>query len=286
MSPSRVDKILWNDFELDFSHHCAVMGILNLTSDSFSDGGLYQDIDAAVAHGMEMAGYGADIIDIGPESSRPGSKRLSAEVQTARAVPVIKQLAGSVNIPISIDTYDASVARAAIEAGASIINDITAGDCEGMFELAAEKKVPIILMHMQGSPEKMQESPVYGDVTSEVLGFLLDRAVKAEEKGVDRNLIILDPGIGFGKTIEHNLALIRDLDKFVESGYAVLLGASRKRFIGQITGKEKACDRVAGTVATSVLAQIAGVQIVRVHDVQENLDALKVAGRILNCDKS
>jgi dihydropteroate synthase len=280
----RIDKMTFSGFTLDFTRRCAVMGILNVTGDSFSDGGLYNDTASAVARGIEMAAMGADIIDIGPESSRPGSKRLSANEQISRAIPVIERLAAEVDIPLSIDTYDPAVARAAIEAGASIINDITAGGRKGMFELAAEKQSPIILMHMQGTPETMQQKPSYDNVVNEVYDFLLSRAHLAVERGVKKEHIIIDPGVGFGKTIEHNLQLLRNLDKFTSSGYAVLLGASRKGFIGQITGREKPSERAAGTVATTLKAYYAGVQIIRVHDIAENIDALKIAACIENKD--
>lgn len=280
MSKPRVQEIKWADSKLDFSNRCAVLGILNVTDDSFSNDGLYSDVDAAVARGVEMVANGADIIDIGAESSRPGSKRVCASKQIERVVPVIERLAVKVDVPISIDTYDAQVAKAALDAGASMINDITAGADEDMFELAAGRSVPLVLMHIKGTPENMQDAPTYDDVVGEVFGFLLERAQKAIDAGVDGSMIILDPGIGFGKTIEHNLALLANLERFVESGYAVLLGASRKWFIGQITGRDVACERVAGTIATSVAAQNAGVQIIRVHDVAENLDAVKMAAKI------
>jgi dihydropteroate synthase len=276
----KVVQIPMPGFKLDFSRRSAVMAILNVTDDSFSDGGLYYDTDKALAAGLQMAQLGADIIDIGPESSRPGSGRISPSVAIRRSRPVIERLRDKLEIPMSIDTYDASVAEAAIKAGASMINDISAGADPGMFELAAKMNTPIVLMHMKGTPENMQKSPVYENVVDEVLEFLLERADRAIKAGVDRKLIIIDPGIGFGKTLEHNLLLLRNLDRFVGAGFAVLVGASRKGFIGELTGRRIAAQRAAGTIATSIAAQNAGVGIVRVHDVADNLDALKVAAMI------
>ncbi|MHC5100902.1 MAG: dihydropteroate synthase, partial [Planctomycetota bacterium] len=219
------DIVEWPSGKLDFSGGAIVMGILNVTPDSFSDGGQFDDVDRAVAHGIEMTRQGAAIIDIGPESSRPGSDPVSVEDQIARAVPIIEQLSAKIDIPISIDTTNPTVAKAALDAGAAIINDITALADEAMAKLAAERQVPVILMHMQGTPQIMQIDPQYDDVVTEVLRFLLERARIAEEAGIAREHLILDPGIGFGKTTEHNLQLLRELEVICDQGYRVLIGA-------------------------------------------------------------
>jgi dihydropteroate synthase len=266
----------WGKWKLDFSDGCLVMGILNVTPDSFSDGGDFFDTDKAVARGLEMAKAGAAIIDVGPESSRPGSERTAAEEQIKRAIPVIEGLAKVIDVPISIDTYDADVAEAALRAGAVIINDITACGDERMRALAVREDVPVVLMHMQGEPSTMQKEPMYDDVVGEVLEFLVERAGLLEKAGLGREKIFIDPGIGFGKTTEHNLELLRNIDKFIQTGYKVLVGTSRKRFIGELTGKQNPQERVFGTAATVALCAAAGVSIVRVHDVQEMIDVVKV----------
>jgi dihydropteroate synthase len=274
------DILKWSTGKLDFSGGAIVMGILNVTPDSFSDGGQFSDVERAVAHGLEMALQGAAMIDIGPESTRPGSESVSVEDQIARAVPVIRQLSLQIEIPISIDTRIPEVARAAVEAGAAIINDITALEDEAMVALVAEKKVPIILMHKQGMPLTMQADPQYDDVVTEVSEYLISRAKKAEKAGIPKERIILDPGIGFGKTTEHNLQLLNQLDRLCDLGYRTLVGASRKRFIGQITGKERPADRIFGTAATTAIAVNKGASIIRVHDVAETVDVVKVSNAI------
>jgi dihydropteroate synthase len=200
--------------------------------------------------------------------------------QIKRVVPVIRALAERINVPISIDTYNIEVAKAALEAGAAMINDITALSDEHMAELAAEHKVPVVLMHMQGSPATMQLEPEYDNVVSEVLQFLLDRARKAEDFGIPRKRIFIDPGIGFGKTLEHNLLLLKSLDKFVKTGYRVLVGTSRKSFISAITGRGKSSERIFGTAATVALCAMAGVSIVRAHDVAEMIEVIKIINAI------
>ena len=274
------DILTWSGGRLDFSSGCIVMGILNVTPDSFSDGGQFLDVAAAVDHGVEMARSGAAIIDIGPESTRPGSRPISAEEQINRAIPVIEKLAARIDMPISIDAKDPDVAAAALDAGASIINDITALADERMANLAADRQVPVILMHMLGEPETMQQAPHYDDVVAEVLGFLLDRARYAESCGINREMVFIDPGIGFGKSFEHNIELLGKLDRFVASGYRVLLGTSRKRFIGQLTGKENPPDRIFGTAATVAFAAVKGVSIVRVHDVAQMMDVVRTANAL------
>ncbi|MHC4115905.1 MAG: dihydropteroate synthase [Planctomycetota bacterium] len=277
---SEEDIVEWPTGRLDFSAGCLVMGILNVTPDSFSDGGEFFETGQAVEHGLQMVEDGAAIIDVGGESTRPGSASVSAGEQIARVVPVIEGLSAKADVSISIDTCDFDVARAALDAGAAILNDITALGDERIGELAAEKQVPVVLMHMRGTPETMQIEPRYDDVVAEVLDFLLDRAERAERMGVARNMIFIDPGIGFGKTLEHNLLLLRNIDKFVVSGYRLLVGTSRKSFIGKITGREGPAERIYGTASTVALCAAAGVSIVRVHDVAEMMDVVTVANRI------
>lgn len=256
------------------------MGILNVTPDSFSDGGRFLDTGKAVSHGVQMASDGAAIIDVGGESTRPGSAAVSPQEQIARVVPVIRQLREQVGVPISIDACRSDVANAALEAGAAMINDITALSDERMGELAAEWEVPIVLMHMLGTPATMQVEPKYDDVAGEVLDFLLARAGRAEKLGISRDRIFIDPGIGFGKTLEHNLILLRSLDKFVACGYRVLVGTSRKSFIGKITGREDPTQRSFGTAAAVALCVMAGVSVVRVHDVAEMADVVKIVSAV------
>jgi dihydropteroate synthase len=282
VQPPLPNIVEWPTGRLDFSAGPLVMGILNVTPDSFSDGGEFFDADRAVKHGLRMAAEGAAIIDIGGESTRPGSEAVPPAEQINRVVPVIKALREKVDVPISIDTKDAAVAQAALDAGASIINDITALSDERMAELAGERGVPVILMHTQGTPATMQAEPKYADVVAEVLEYLLARATRAEEFGIAKERIFIDPGIGFGKTLNHNLTLLRNMDKFVASGYRVLVGTSRKSFIGKITGQEKPADRIFGTAATVALCAAAGVSILRVHDVAQMLDVIKVTEAIKN----
>lgn len=270
----------WPSGRLDFSLGCLIMGILNVTPDSFSDGGQFFEPDKAIEHGVQMAADGAAIIDVGGESTRPGSAPVSAQEQIKRVVPVIKALSKKIEIPTSIDTYNYEVAGAALDAGAAMINDITALSDERMGQLAAEKQVPGVLMHIQGTPQTMQIKPKYNDVVSEVRQFLLDRAKRAEQFGIPKERIFIDPGIGFGKTLEHNLLLLRNIDKFVATGYRVLVGTSRKTFIGKLTGKENPAERIFGTAATVALCVAAGVSIVRVHDVAKMADVVKVTEAI------
>ena len=272
----------WPKGRLDFSAGCVVMGVLNVTPDSFSDGGQFLDTDKAIKHGLKMAAEGAAIIDIGAESTRPGAEPVSMDEQIRRVVPIIEALCKRIEVPISIDTNISEVAKAALEAGAAIINDITALSDERMGELAAEQRVPVILMHMQGTPATMQIEPKYKDVVSEVRRFLLKKARWAEQFGIQKERIFIDPGIGFGKTLVHNLLLLRNIDKFVTTGYRVLVGTSRKSFIGIITDKNKPDDRIFGTAASVALCVAEGISIVRVHDVAEMVDVVKVANAIVS----
>ncbi|MHC4645655.1 MAG: dihydropteroate synthase [Planctomycetota bacterium] len=280
MAGSDKDVLVWPRGRLDFSAGSIMMGILNVTPDSFSDGGQFLDADKAIEQGIRMAAEGAAIIDVGPESTRPGSHAVSVDEQIRRAIPVIESLCSKTKAPISIDTYNCDVAQAALEAGAAMINDITALSDEKMGKLAAAHEVPVVLMHMQGRPQTMQVEPKYDDVVGEVLQFLLERAGWAEELGIPKERIFIDPGIGFGKTLEHNLELLRNIDKFVASSYRVLIGTSRKSFIGKITGRENPADRIFGTAATVALCVAAGVSIVRVHDVSEMVDVVRLATKL------
>jgi dihydropteroate synthase len=256
------------------------MGILNVTPDSFSDGGKFFDCDKAIEHGVKMAAEGAAIIDVGPESTRPGAEPVPAKEQIRRAIPVIEKLVKKTKACISIDTTNYEVAKAALDAGAGMINDITALADERMARLAGQRKGPVVLMHIQGTPQTMQIEPRYDDVVAEVLMFLLDRAKRAKQFGIPKERIFIDPGIGFGKTVEHNLTLLANLNKFVQTGYRVLVGPSRKNFIGRITGKGNPADRIFGTAAAVALCAAAGVSILRVHDVAEMLEVVKIVNAI------
>jgi dihydropteroate synthase len=227
-----------------------------------------------------MAADGAAIIDVGPESTRPGAEPVTSKEQIRRAIPVIEQLAKKTKTCISIDTTNHEVAKAALGAGAAMINDVTALADERMAQLAAERQVPVVLMHIQGTPRTMQVEPKYDDVAVEVLAFLLDRAKRAESFGIPKGRIFIDPGIGFGKTVEHNLKILANIDKFVKTGYRVVVGPSRKNFIGKLTGKENPAERIFGTAAAVALCAAAGVSIVRVHDVAEMLDVVKIVNKI------
>ncbi len=254
------------------------MGIVNVTPDSFSDGGLFLDPEAAIGHGLALLEQGADVLDIGGESTRPGSDPVSREEELARVIPVIEALTGRATI--SIDTSKAAVAEAAIAAGAKIVNDVTAfrGDPD-MARVCAEGGVEVVLMHMLGSPKTMQGHPEYGDVVTEVMEFLLDRVAVAEQAGIERSKIWIDPGIGFGKTLEHNLALLRETARFVETGLPVLVGASRKAFIGRIDDSDEA-HRLGGTIAACLAAVERGAAMVRVHDVAQVAQAFRVRAAI------
>jgi dihydropteroate synthase len=233
-----------------------------------------------VHHGLAMEQEGASIIDIGAESTRPGSKPVPQVVQIKRLIPVIEGLRKRTHIPISVDAYQYEVVKAAVEAGATMINDITAISDERVGRLAAQHKLPVVLMHMKGRPEFMQENPEYTDVVADVKEYLLERAAAAEKLGIEKDLIFIDPGIGFGKTFEHNLKLLKHLDEFVNTGYRVLLGTSRKGFLGKITSKTIPAERVMGTAATAALGAFSGVSIMRVHDVSAMADVVKVANSI------
>src|SRR5438270_6155321 len=256
-----------------------VMGVLNVTPDSFSDGGLYLDAEAAVAHAGEMAAEGASIIDVGGESTRPGAEPVPENDELARVIPVVERIAVDLEPRVSIDTRKVAVAEAAIQAGARIVNDVSAfRSAPAMAGLVASSGVTCCLMHMLGGdPQTMQADPRYDDVVTEVKAFLEERLAFAVGEGVAEEHVWLDPGIGFGKTVEHNLELIRRLDEIVAIGRPLVIGTSRKSFLGRLTGRSEA-ERVAGTVATNVLAYERGARIFRVHDVAPAVDALRVAG--------
>jgi dihydropteroate synthase len=255
------------------------MGIVNVTPDSFSDGGAYLDPAAAIEHGLQLIGEGADILDIGGESTRPGAASVDAEAELDRVLPVIDGLAGS-GVPISIDTSKAAVAERALERGAEIVNDVTALGDPGMAAVCAGAHCGLILMHMRGTPRTMQEDPVYEDLIGEVRAFLAERLALALEAGVSEAGIHVDPGIGFGKTTEHNLELIDRLGELRELGRPIVLGASRKAFIGRISGRP-VDERLGGSLAAGVVGTLRGADVLRVHDVRATRDAIQVAEAIL-----
>jgi dihydropteroate synthase len=257
-----------------------LMGVVNVTPDSFSDGGRFLDPQHAIAHGIELAEAGADVLDVGGESTRPGAEGVGAEEEIARVMPVLEGL-GDLAAAVSIDTSKASVAAAAIDAGAAIVNDVTAfrGDAE-MAALCAERGVEVVLMHMLGTPRTMQLDPVYDDVVAEVKAFLAERIELAVSEGVRRERIWVDPGIGFGKTLEQNLQLLQRLGELRELGRPIVVGTSRKSFIGKIDGSPVE-ERLGGTIASSVIALAGGAEMLRVHDVAEVAEAMRVAEAIL-----
>ena len=266
----------WSDNVLDLDLKTCVMGVLNVTPDSFSDGGQYLETHTAIERGITMAGEGADIIDVGGESTRPYSRKITAKEELDRVVPVIEGLREELAIPISIDTCKAEVAREALRAGASMINDISALRFDpDMASIAAEAEVPVILMHMKGMPETMQQNPTYGDLIPEILDFLEDAIERSVSAGIKRDLIIVDPGIGFGKTFDHNLKIIKALSRFAALERPVLLGTSNKAFIGHILGKE-VYERDTGTMATIAYGVINGAHIIRVHHVRKAVETVRM----------
>jgi dihydropteroate synthase len=254
-----------------------LMGILNLTPDSFSDGGAHADASRGLAHARRMLAAGADMIDVGGESTRPGSEEVPPAEELRRVERVVQALARTGDVPVSIDTRHASVARACVELGARAINDVAGFRDPAMVEVAASSDAGCVVMHMQGEPGTMQERPRYDDVVAEVRDYLLAQARVLKDAGVARERIALDPGIGFGKTREHNLEILRRLDAFAALGYPLLLGVSRKRFIGEITGVGEPAQRVAGSVAAAVWCATHGADVVRVHDVVAHVRAMRVA---------
>jgi dihydropteroate synthase len=259
------------------------MGVVNVTPDSFSDGGEWFSFDDAVAHGRELAAQGAAILDIGGESTRPGADPVPADEELRRTIPVIEALGGAARL--SIDTSKVVVAQAALDAGATYVNDVTAFRADpAMAGLVADRGCECCLMHMLGEPRTMQDDPRYDDVVDDVKAFLAERAAFAVGEGVAEDRIAVDPGIGFGKTLKHNLELLRRLDEIAALGFELVIGTSRKSFLGRLTGRDDPHDRVAATLATTVLALERGATVFRVHDVAATADALKVAAATLRRD--
>ena len=278
-----VDAWRIRDGSLPLGARTLLMGVVNVTPDSFSDGGKHATEGMAVAHGMTLLREGADILDVGGESTRPGAEPVDADEELRRVAPVVRRLAAAGAV-VSIDTMKATVAEAALAEGARIVNDVSAGRDPEMLRVIARAGAGVVLMHMQGEPRTMQAEPRYDDVVKEVAAFLLERARAAESAGIARDAIALDPGIGFGKTMEHNLALLRGLRDIRALGYPVLVGASRKRFIGELTKEDAALpspvDRLEGTLAAHVLARTNGADVIRCHDVRAHRRAFAVADAV------
>jgi dihydropteroate synthase len=258
------------------------MGVLNVTPDSFSDGGKFLSLEKAIEHGLRMAAEGADLIDIGGESTRPGAEPLVAGEELRRVIPVIEKLRAKIDVPISIDTSKSDVARAAIQAGASIVNDVTGGrGDEGMLPLIAETKSAFIIMHMQGTPRTMQDQPRYSNVVSEIADFFRQQYARAIGCNIDPMAIAFDPGIGFGKTLDHNLVLLAQLERLRVHDRALVVGVSRKAFLAKLANSPDMTDRLAPAVALTSLLRMRGADVFRVHDVKENVSALRVAEAVL-----
>jgi len=278
-------KTLWKiaGRVVDLSRHGMIMGVLNVTPDSFSDGGKFFAAEKAVEHGLKMTVDGAHIIDVGGESTRPGAEAIAPEEELRRVIPVIEKLRAKINIFISIDTSKAAVARAAIEAGASIVNDVTGGrgDTE-MMPLVAKSQAAFIIMHMQGNPKTMQLEPRYDDVVSEVADFFRQQYARALECGIDPMAIAFDPGIGFGKTLEHNLTLLKHLEQLRMHDRPLVVGVSRKSFLGKLAGSNEMSDRVGPTIAMTSILRSGGADVLRVHDVKENVTALRITESVLS----
>jgi dihydropteroate synthase len=274
-------RLAWSGFDLDLTKKTHVMGILNITPDSFSDGGMHFDTQTAIDSGLQMVDDGADIIDIGGESTRPGSEPVLLEEELRRTIPVISALSRKVSVPISIDTYKAEVARKALDAGASIVNDISGLRFDpDMPKVIAERKIPIVMMHIKGRPRDMQQNPVYQALVPEVMDYFRISIRLAKKFGVPDNMMILDPGIGFGKTFSHNLQILNNLEQFTLLEKPLLVGPSRKAFLGKILNDAPALERREGTAAAIVVAIMKGADIVRVHDVKEMAKVAKVVDAI------
>lgn len=272
-------KFACGKFQLDLTRP-NVMGIVNVTPDSFSDGGKYASVDSAVEHALQLIAEGADILDIGGESTRPGAEPVPLQEELRRVIPVIEALSKVTTVPLSIDTYKPEVMRASIEAGVDIVNDICALREPGALDIVANSNAGVCLMHMQGVPQIMQLNPVYNDVVAEVKQFLADRAEACLAKGIAKERILLDPGFGFGKTTAHNVALIQHLDSLNALGYPLLVGLSRKSVLGRIAGGDEQ-QRLHAGLAASVISVMKGAKIVRVHDVKATVDALKVVAAVM-----
>ncbi len=274
-------KLAWKNFSFDFSKRTYIMGILNVTPDSFSDGGKYFDKDSAVEQALRMKDEGADIIDIGGESTRPGAEKISVKEEISRVVPVIGALADKIGIPISVDTYKSVVAEAAILSGASIINDISGLRFDPqMPHVAARYNVAVVIMHIKGTPKNMQNNPTYKALIPEIMDYLKEGIEIAGNAGVADDKIIIDPGIGFGKTAEHNLEVIKRLNEFTGFEKPVLLGPSRKSFIGRILGGLPVTERIEGTAAAVAIGIFNGANIIRVHDIKAMVRVARIADRI------
>ena len=270
----------------DFSLECpAVMGILNVTPDSFSDGGHFHSTEAAIVHAQQMANAGAAIIDIGGESTRPGAQEVSEQEEIDRVVPVIEAVRSRIDQPISVDTSKPGVMRAAVAAGAAMINDVRALQTDGALTAAVELRRPVCLMHMQGQPRNMQQDPQYGDVVADVSAFLRDRVAQCVEAGLGEEMLVVDPGFGFGKTPEDNIELLANLRQLLAIGPPILIGVSRKSTLGRITGRE-VDERLPASLAAAVMAVERGAQIIRAHDVAETVDALRVTKATLESEIS
>ncbi|MDB4349362.1 dihydropteroate synthase [Omnitrophica bacterium] len=273
-------RIIWDNFSLDLGKRTYIAGILNCTPDSFTDGGKYTSEEDAVSHALAMARDGADIIDIGGESTRPGSLAVSAEEELNRVIPVVKRLKDVLGIPISIDTSKSCVAEAALENGAFMVNDITGlKDDADMASVVAKYDAPLVIMHIKGTPRTMQDNPQYDDLIGEIIASLRESVDIAKVAGIDEKKIIIDPGIGFGKSLDHNLNIIRELGRFKVLGRRIMIGPSRKSFIGQILQCD-AGQRLMGTASAVALSILNGADIIRVHDVKEMKDVVKVADSI------
>jgi dihydropteroate synthase len=274
-------RFIARQFDFTFPRPALVMGIVNVTPDSFSDGGRFLDPEAAVAHALKLIGEGAEILDIGGESTRPDARPVDEAEELRRVLPVIRQLAGRVSVPISIDTVKPAVARAALEAGASLVNDVAANrEDDALWRLAAEARAGYVCMHMQGTPQSMQARPAYRDVAGEVRDFFAGRMQRLNDCGMAADQIILDVGIGFGKTPEHNLQLLAALKTFGELRRPLMIGVSRKSFIGKLLGAG-VDNRLPGSLACACLAVESGVQIIRAHDVAETVQAVRMTEAIL-----
>ena len=274
-------KLTWSNFSLDFSKKTYIMGILNVTPDSFSDGGLYFDKSAAIRRAIQMVEDGADIIDIGGESTRPGSESITIDEELSRTIPVIEAIAKDIKIPISIDTYKSEVARIALDAGASMVNDISGlrFDPE-MAEVVSKYNVPVVIMHIRGRPKDMQQNPVYEALIPEIMDYFRAGITIAKQTGISEDKIIIDPGIGFGKTPEHNLEIINNLREFTSLEKPILIGPSRKAFIGKILGDASVTARIEGTAAAVAISIMNGANMIRVHDIKEMVRVAKVADSV------
>lgn len=274
-------KLVWSDFSLDFSKRTHIMGILNVTPDSFSDGGKHFDKSSAIRSAYQMVEDGADIIDIGGESTRPGSEPVPLEEELRRTIPVIETIAKDIKAPISIDTYKADVAKRALDAGASMVNDISGMRFDPeMPKIVSQYKVPVVIMHIKGNPKTMQKEPVYEALIPEIMDYLRMSIRLAVKFGIAEDKIMIDPGIGFGKTFDHNLEIIKNLNEFTLLEKPVLIGPSRKAFIGKILDDASASERLEGTAATVAISILSGANIIRVHDVKEMKKVALVADAV------